>query len=199
MSDVIGKGSKILPVNLPLAFKEFEKTKDVVIDLKNGSSLTFTFQLATSFDTTWASTEASANTLDLSAMGASYIPKILASTLLKLNDKDLMHYVPAKLQAVRENLNPNERSFLTEERRGLVSQWIYEAIVSRIPLELLTHIYNEELEEWFSSAGGLVDLPDLDDDDERPIKQVTQVVNKLPAPQEPAAPQEEPQNASNIE
>uniref|UniRef100_UPI0014858800 hypothetical protein n=1 Tax=Escherichia coli TaxID=562 RepID=UPI0014858800 len=44
------------------------------------------------------------------------------------------------------------------ERRGLVSQWVYEAIISRIPLELLSKVYREHLKDWFDSAGGLVPL-----------------------------------------
>ncbi|MCW6598633.1 hypothetical protein [Yersinia ruckeri] len=155
---VIGAGSKILPINLPVEFAFFDQEREVVIDLAEGREIKLTFKLAGSFDTVWASTEATSSTLDLRTMGASFVPKILASTLVKVNDRDLMHYVPARLVAVREALNPNERPYLNEERRGLVSQWVYEAIISRIPLELLSKVYREHVKDWFDSAGGLVPL-----------------------------------------
>lgn len=135
--------------NLPEGFNKFKIEKDFQIT----DSISFTLRLPGTIEASWAMAN---NNSDPDLGDVEYPARIIAACLTKVNGVPLHRGVNEGDKQVAQLLMPSKFDGLTEQMKHRVFQWIYENIVSKIPLNIYTLVYFSTIEIWISSSGGMI-------------------------------------------
>lgn len=135
---------------LPEAFSKFNVEKEVEFF----EGLKMSFRVPGALDNEWATFTATLNSTEGSFI-YSYVPRILAATLTRINGTPLADLIGSP--SLKIKLNGQVFPQLAVPDRHELYQLVLENIVGNIPYDVLKIVYDAELEKWFVSAAGIIE------------------------------------------